>query len=1455
MPEAALAPPDDFSSLPGFDWQPLEPAARIALARDWNLSLPDPPLDLGSAVASVAALPFYRDYRLLRVAAAHPSGDEPGIASRAVYLLHAPGDLRPLDSSLRGIDRVNLLSPLRLDAANVAQYVALRLAFEHSRPVVSLATGRAMLLAVIRSPAGAAGAGLAAGSPLLDALDEPVLEAAPDQAGRPDSVRGDEVFRLRIGLAVPGDPAWSRRRAEAVVTPAGAVTLVAVEEMPQVSDAALERHAVPAALAHYCVRIRPGCAWLEWRKPEDKPGQALLNRLGEWISKPEKALLRTAPLPWYRHYQLVELSEPGPRGWQRSYAMVAADEPGIEEPVVALNGTSPPIHKINAIEGELQLDAHNAPAYLAFFCWAVQGEKGSFLIAKESWHEIPLERAPDDDQRARLAQRAWGIHPADAAEERDKVFRDRPAEEHGFRTTVAYSNAVFEAWMAVLPDGMVEMLEDQPLMADLPTRIEKFGSTRLGIPRRRAHVGHYLLGAAPIDPAWLLGSIDPAAATTRRQLSAQQFVEALRREARLADLEVTDGPVEWAPDDANDRRPRLIRNCVLRGGLLAGSSPSTAPVSLVHCLIEGGFSARGAELNGPWLFVECRIGADQDIGSREVAIDLDNARFADDVEFFSCAIYGRLSGTSLRAQQHLRIRGCCFARSALNSARLLRVADIDEFPERGFGEQRFGNPPAIILTHAQIAGELEIGAASNETERRLGGARSALVDDDAIATLINGALDLSAITAGSVWLSGTVCDGYTALDYAVIGKELVLCSGGSQQGAAQFRTTTGLSLVSARIGGRVSLNMARVGHDLSLYLAHIEGTLSLGGMRIGGKLDGNFATVRGYFTAFLDRDGITSGAAHLSIGGDLQMSGCDIRFCELRGVDIKGDLTIGMAKFERLMVAPAIEFTGRHANGNPQYWIQPNRIGCVKVRTVTVAGDLVLAGILTRGDGSANRRGDEPTGFCVQHCTIGGDLAMSLQSAPDAHLITRFDGEAVTINWQRPAPAPDAPGTRDDGNGANASPLAKPSHEDVRSKIWGDLDLRANTVGGRLILRNVEVEGQIRLNDTHVILDVEMNGDFTLDTETYNRLRTRSTRLDLEKLNCDGDVILTGLRVEPRLDSNGHPYEGVRHIEADLHGTLSARDMAIKGDLRFGAPEAHLRQSHEPLMAIVDGDIDLSGVSANRLVLSGGNLGPNCDKVLLERGQFGRFDMIDPPPTPVELSGIRVDRWYFISGHECKPAPVGKIVAVLRKMPTFDRMAWIDIETGLRNEGRDIEANEVYVSMRREARKHEGGQRLRDHWGRFKDQLKFLLTAYGTAVGRPMWPFLPILLLSWWIFSNPCNVAATTEMLQVLGDKPIRAAADCRSGPGAAALPLAISPTQLGMPWRFTDAVALTVRYQVPIIGVLTHNRWEASPRSLPGGFLSAEGYAFWVELYFWIAWPLFLIGVAARAFRGRRDG
>ncbi len=125
-----------------------------------------------------------------------------------------------------------------------------------------------------------------------------------------------------------------------------------------------------------------------------------------------------------------------------------------------LNGTSPPIHEVNA-KSPIKLNDQNVVEYLKFFCFFVRGDEGAFY---------PLERADDpalsgnfDDAVVRLLES--NAHP---------VILEGKNKQGQFlcNAILSYSNALFTANFAVHPTGMVEMLNDEPIAGDLPVRID-----------------------------------------------------------------------------------------------------------------------------------------------------------------------------------------------------------------------------------------------------------------------------------------------------------------------------------------------------------------------------------------------------------------------------------------------------------------------------------------------------------------------------------------------------------------------------------------------------------------------------------------------------------------------------------------------------------------------------------------------------------------------------------------------------------------------------------------------------------------------------------------------------------------------------------------------------------------------------------------------------------------------
>ncbi|MGI9509928.1 MAG: tetratricopeptide repeat protein, partial [Geminicoccaceae bacterium] len=148
---------------------------------------------------------------------------------------------------------------------------------------------------------------------------------------------------------------------------------------------------------------------------------------------------------------------------------------------ILLDGTSRAVHAFNQI-GHVDLTTtERCMGYLRFFCMAICGEDGHFRIVdvlEPEWFATKL----DESHVATLADM---IVPA--------AVIDETADRCTMTATVKYSAALFQSTFAIARDGaqpgMAEMLEDQPLGADIPFLWEGFdGPFRRQLPRSASPV-------------------------------------------------------------------------------------------------------------------------------------------------------------------------------------------------------------------------------------------------------------------------------------------------------------------------------------------------------------------------------------------------------------------------------------------------------------------------------------------------------------------------------------------------------------------------------------------------------------------------------------------------------------------------------------------------------------------------------------------------------------------------------------------------------------------------------------------------------------------------------------------------------------------------------------------------------------------------------------------------------
>lgn len=143
------------------------------------------------------------------------------------------------------------------------------------------------------------------------------------------------------------------------------------------------------------------------------------------------------------------------------------DKPGLvvyyltrEGQLYRLNGTSPPIHEVNEV-APIKLNEDNLLDYLDFFCFFVRGEEGPFLVVED----MDNPYLPKDLDETSLKAIEGVIRP--------KTFEGYNSEGHFLCDAVVYySNALFMANFAVHKTGMIEMTDDDPLVGDLPAKVD-----------------------------------------------------------------------------------------------------------------------------------------------------------------------------------------------------------------------------------------------------------------------------------------------------------------------------------------------------------------------------------------------------------------------------------------------------------------------------------------------------------------------------------------------------------------------------------------------------------------------------------------------------------------------------------------------------------------------------------------------------------------------------------------------------------------------------------------------------------------------------------------------------------------------------------------------------------------------------------------------------------------------
>ena len=175
-----------------------------------------------------------------------------------------------------------------------------------------------------------------------------------------------------------------------------------------------------------------------------------------------KITVRQRTLPFYDGVRLLII-----RGadWAPPNLLLYALQ--TEDEVYLLNGKSPPIHAINS-KGHLDLNEDTIIPYLEFFCFFVRGDEGPFyVVGDRSAAYLPngLRHGSVDEALAEAKRHFESRYQS------PRMFGRSPDNKWRCSATIMYSNAMFVADFLIHSSGMAEMINDTPIISDLPVVI------------------------------------------------------------------------------------------------------------------------------------------------------------------------------------------------------------------------------------------------------------------------------------------------------------------------------------------------------------------------------------------------------------------------------------------------------------------------------------------------------------------------------------------------------------------------------------------------------------------------------------------------------------------------------------------------------------------------------------------------------------------------------------------------------------------------------------------------------------------------------------------------------------------------------------------------------------------------------------------------------------------------
>lgn len=192
----------------------------------------------------------------------------------------------------------------------------------------------------------------------------------------------------------------------------------------------------------------------DWQKLDAERAARILAEVNPHLEpvpfNPESTTVRAKPLPFYRGYQLCELTDLSAVPAARKYAIYKAGD------VNVVNWTNQTIYDANE-KAPIVLTADNIHAYVRFFFNYVRGRHGRFVIV-ETIDDIKWQVEPPLQGRKVMQDMLEPL--ALIEQDKDGVFI--------LEAFMVFKDSLFKTRIQVRPDGLVSMSDEELKIEGMP---------------------------------------------------------------------------------------------------------------------------------------------------------------------------------------------------------------------------------------------------------------------------------------------------------------------------------------------------------------------------------------------------------------------------------------------------------------------------------------------------------------------------------------------------------------------------------------------------------------------------------------------------------------------------------------------------------------------------------------------------------------------------------------------------------------------------------------------------------------------------------------------------------------------------------------------------------------------------------------------------------------------------